>query len=388
MSKSDNARQDRRSKLNRAISKVEIQSIVASGNHHIQPSNDPAIALIDAWTIVADMLSFYQEKVASEGYVRTARDRASITETYKNRMILRPVPNQSDQADQHFTVRVECDGTTRVIFSDGITGRLPPSGHSLAPRYRQGIGRSGDVGLHKNANSSNKSDIAVQLVYLDIWSRHVATIDDASLREVASGGPDVCMRTIFRTKLYRIEIHDSGGVGEATFKWSRDNGSIDSPITAITERGDTIRVNISKNATQGFKRGQWVEISDSRRIAKGIPGTLIKLTDVGDDVVVFEKSSVKGELVSEKNSPHRFAPRIRRWDCPRGLEKVRSNARKNGYLELEPGVEVKFGGGTYRTGDYWLVPTRTLESFSQDCGERSDLDGRVSPLTSTEDYAT
>lgn len=41
---------------------------------------DPAIALLDAWAIVADVLTFYQERIANEGYLRTAIERRSVLE--------------------------------------------------------------------------------------------------------------------------------------------------------------------------------------------------------------------------------------------------------------------------------------------------------------------
>ncbi|HSD47051.1 MAG TPA: hypothetical protein VLB87_10515, partial [Pyrinomonadaceae bacterium] len=34
--------------------------------------SDPAIALLDAWATVGDVLTFYQERIANEGYLRTA----------------------------------------------------------------------------------------------------------------------------------------------------------------------------------------------------------------------------------------------------------------------------------------------------------------------------
>ena len=43
-------------------------------------SSDPAIALLDAWAVVADVLTFYQERVANEGFLRTAVERLSILE--------------------------------------------------------------------------------------------------------------------------------------------------------------------------------------------------------------------------------------------------------------------------------------------------------------------
>ncbi len=42
--------------------------------------NDPSIALLDAWASVADVLTFYQERIANEGYLRTATERRSILE--------------------------------------------------------------------------------------------------------------------------------------------------------------------------------------------------------------------------------------------------------------------------------------------------------------------
>ena len=43
-------------------------------------SGDPAIALLDGWATVADVLTFYQERIANEGYLRTATERRSILE--------------------------------------------------------------------------------------------------------------------------------------------------------------------------------------------------------------------------------------------------------------------------------------------------------------------
>ncbi|XHX79864.1 MAG: putative baseplate assembly protein [Stenomitos frigidus ULC029] len=42
--------------------------------------DDTAIALIDAWAMVIDILTFYQERIANEGYWRTATERRSLLE--------------------------------------------------------------------------------------------------------------------------------------------------------------------------------------------------------------------------------------------------------------------------------------------------------------------
>jgi Baseplate J-like protein len=43
-------------------------------------SQDASIAFLDAWATVADVLTFYQERVANEGYLRTAIERRSVLE--------------------------------------------------------------------------------------------------------------------------------------------------------------------------------------------------------------------------------------------------------------------------------------------------------------------
>lgn len=43
-------------------------------------TDDPAIALLDAWATVGDVLTFYQERILHEGYLRTATERRSILE--------------------------------------------------------------------------------------------------------------------------------------------------------------------------------------------------------------------------------------------------------------------------------------------------------------------
>lgn len=41
---------------------------------------DPSIALLDGWATAGDVLTFYQERIANEGYLRTATERRSVLE--------------------------------------------------------------------------------------------------------------------------------------------------------------------------------------------------------------------------------------------------------------------------------------------------------------------
>lgn len=43
-------------------------------------SDDPSLALLDSFAVVCDVLTFYQERIANEGYLRTATERRSVLE--------------------------------------------------------------------------------------------------------------------------------------------------------------------------------------------------------------------------------------------------------------------------------------------------------------------
>ncbi len=47
---------------------------------HTRAPDDPTIALLDLWAVAADVLSFYTERIAEEGYLRTATELLSVSE--------------------------------------------------------------------------------------------------------------------------------------------------------------------------------------------------------------------------------------------------------------------------------------------------------------------
>ena len=75
-------------------------------------ASDPSIAMLDAWAVLADVLTFYQERIANEGYLITATERRSVVELA--RLIgYRPRPGVSASVFLAFTV------------NDGFTGEIP-----------------------------------------------------------------------------------------------------------------------------------------------------------------------------------------------------------------------------------------------------------------------
>lgn len=81
--------QTQHARLNRAVVGHQCPGIAADRDPTIRyplralttrESSDPAIAFLDGWATVADVLTFYQERIANEGFLRTATERRSILE--------------------------------------------------------------------------------------------------------------------------------------------------------------------------------------------------------------------------------------------------------------------------------------------------------------------
>jgi len=91
--------------------------------------NDPAIAFLDAWATVADVLTFYQERIVNEGYLRTATERRSIMELA--RLVgydLRPGVSASV-----FLAYTVDNGTTTIIPAGSRAQSVPDPGEQPQP---------------------------------------------------------------------------------------------------------------------------------------------------------------------------------------------------------------------------------------------------------------
>lgn len=64
----------------RADDATQSDNVYPLRNLATRASDDPSIALLDGWATVADVLTFYQQRIANEGYLRTATERRSILE--------------------------------------------------------------------------------------------------------------------------------------------------------------------------------------------------------------------------------------------------------------------------------------------------------------------
>lgn len=295
------------------------------------------------------------------------------------------------------------------------------------------------------------------LAYLDVWERHITHVEDDHIREVALGGPDTCSRAqvVWQVKvllqpagtnvfdcnavaglptlgtgklrararldkpptelcvippesryrgaenhLYRVEVHKGGmATGDATgatFKWSRENGSITFPIRMLAGGTATLE-HLGRDLHLSLKPGDCVEVVDDAIAVCEQAGPLAQVDTVDrDETSVTLKlpegaSPLPGYTEADTAIRH---PLLRRWDHPGdpkafggALQIVEQDGTeqglKAGWIDLEDGVQIWFAkDGKYRAGDYWLIPARTAtgdvdwpDEVGADGKPRLDADG-------------
>jgi hypothetical protein len=157
-------------------------------------------------------------------------------------------------------------------------------------------------------------------------------------------------------QLYRVEIHTPGDASTATFKWSRDNGSVAFPITAVDGRWVSLS-SLGRDDKLAIEVGDWVEVVDDATTARRIASALLRVDelDPAGGRVLLSAAPTGGQVATRH-------PLLRRWDQQTpGLRAGATPVTEGAWINLEDGVQVQFqAGGDYRTGDYWLIPARTL----------------------------
>lgn len=267
----------------------------------------------------------------------------------------------------------------------------------------------------------------VYWLYLDVWERHITALEDPKIREVALNGPDTCTRAkvVWQVKalpqpnvtvnedgisgaecdaplaelyavgtgtlaarvdpgyvsedaciqapdakyrgaenqLYRVEVHEGGSDGAATFKWSRDNGSVATPLLSVKGGG------LEVGRTRGFSAGDWVEALDDVVELHGGTGLFLHVARIEDGILSIDEDGSPSDALDDIAAALDTAvnPKLRRWDqrandqttLVKGAVQIPAAGEGGSvWIDLEDGIQVQFGAGTYRTGDYWLIPAR------------------------------
>src|SRR5215510_6527118 len=167
------------------------------------------------------------------------------------------------------------------------------------------------------AEPSTPATGRTDLVYLDAWDRHLTALDEPGLLDPALGGPDTTTRlrvawrpvlvedvgdptceeidrlvarlavgsmrasapggyTGDENHLYRVEIHRGGDLGGASFKWSRDNGSVVFAVAEFVDR-DTLRLVPGFEPHRMPVEGDWLEVGGEATEGSGRAGTVARV---------------------------------------------------------------------------------------------------------------
>ncbi|HEY4146791.1 DUF6519 domain-containing protein [Pinirhizobacter sp.] len=183
-------------------------------------------------------------------------------------------------------------------------------------------------------------------------------------------------------QLYRVEIHDGASIGPngaavgATFKWSRENGSVIFPVTAAAggsaQDGSPQLVvglgNLGRDQRLGLAANEWVEVLDDNVTLSQLAAPLLQIVAIDASSRTVTLQGRKGDTIALPSlDPGRHAL-LRRWDQQDGVsaDGVLPVA-EGGWIILEDGLQVWFEpGGAYETGDYWQVPARVAGNGSLD----------------------
>jgi Family of unknown function (DUF6519) len=158
-------------------------------------------------------------------------------------------------------------------------------------------------------------------------------------------------------QLYRVEIHQGGSAGNATFVWSRENGSVAVAVTSVGG-ADVVVASLGPDANLGFQPGEWVELIDDTYLfgpQANQPGELFQIKNVKAEQLTLTMTAAVTNIDPKRNA------RVRRWEQS-GLAATANGVpiQPGTWIELENGIQVQFAAtGDYRTGDYWLIPART-----------------------------
>lgn len=258
-----------------------------------------------------------------------------------------------------------------------------------------------------------------------IWNGTTALASGPIWQTLIQGSPSLLTNgtaasgyTGQENQLYRVEIHHGGSAassatlpvtyssGMATFKWSRENASVTTAVTAIAPVTNSLNnpasqltvVSLGRDQVLGFQPGDWVEITDDYLELSGAlaaatlgsasslqSGELHQIDSINAAALTLTLdspvSATNFPLTGGLTDPTRHT-RIRRWDQSGTVyladgQTAWTNLDAAGNdgipvppsgtsLILENGVTVAFdlnatGAGAFQSGDYWSFAARTAD---------------------------
>lgn len=220
---------------------------------------------------------------------------------------------------------------------------------------------------------------------------------------VSSGPSGPCCLTTgsgytgVENQFYRVEIHNpgTGGGASASFKWSRENASVQTSVTGIgpgsNALGDPTSVltvqSLGRDQVLGFSAGNWIEITNTTYDDECQAGELYKIDSVDVPSMTITLTTPLSSNFPTSSLKANEWTRIVRWDQSGKIYKsdktlyydldasggggvvngttgipVPTDGSK---LILENGIIVEFGlsttTGTYLSMNYWNFAARSAD---------------------------
>ncbi|MGH9588456.1 MAG: DUF6519 domain-containing protein, partial [Acidobacteriaceae bacterium] len=262
------------------------------------------------------------------------------------------------------------------------------------------------------SNTSGTIDCSTDIPAFDALNAPPAAQLTNGLVPNAASGP-CCLSpntgyTGQENQLYRVQIHQTGTLGSVpsggyayplpsgtpTFKWSRDNASVATSVSAIgsssTSSGSVSTLTVAslgRDSVLGFAVNDWIEIIDDVYELNGRPGELYQITGVtaaNNTLTLNGSVSSHFPLTSGQTDP-KLHTRIRRWDQSGQIYSTDSSGNTTPWINLaaagstgdipippsgttlvlENGITVSFAldpaTGSFNSGDYWIFAARSAD---------------------------
>ncbi|AFY57592.1 hypothetical protein Riv7116_5196 [Rivularia sp. PCC 7116] len=329
-------------------------------------NEDPAIALLDAWAVVADVLTFYQERIANEGYIRTATERFSVLQLART-IGYELSPGVAASTYLAFTVDDAIESVTQAIVPQGTPVMSIPTTDDEVP---QTFETSAEILTHLDWNSiqprlSKPQVIAenINQIYLEGTSTQLQPGDWVLL--VGNQEQDI---ETYLLNLTAVEL--SADNNYTLISWEKQLPQ------AIKSRLRNPEIFAFRNSASLFGKNapNWEDMPDEIKKAAGgtLAGGVFCSEDNGSNWISVNDNLANTDILclaaSSKNlfagTPDRG---IFRWQDGKNWEAVNAGLTNLNIqaLYIQPGKGYIFvgtpGGGVFRSkdnGDNW-VPIHT-----------------------------
>jgi hypothetical protein len=184
-------------------------------------------------------------------------------------------------------------------------------------------------------------------------------------------------------RTYRVEVHTPGGFGTAQFKWSRNDASVATQVTAINATANVLTVvRTKRDSVLRFTPGAWVEVADDFHEFGGVPGEMHQILTVDDVKLTITLTTPLNAAQFNVGDPTQRNTRVILWDQSGAVRDINNNIivdvdqngglipiAQNTTVVLEDGIQVTFSlnpaiatNPQFHFGDYWIFTARVVDA--------------------------